>query len=95
MTKKYSMPGVTIQVVGTLSVRYLINNGWFAIDFADIERKIEVFFFVGYKDQEIEFTEKTDTLHIYMKEDVSNLDEVVVRAYGSQKKREVIKSISR
>ena len=30
-----------------------------------------------------------------MKEDVSNLDEVVVRAYGSQKKREVISAISR
>ena len=76
--------------VGTVS----INNGWFAIDLPILKGKLK-FSFVGYKDQEIEFTEKTDTLHIYMKEDVSNLDEVVVRAYGSQKKREVISAISR
>lgn len=88
------MPGVTIQVVGTSVGTVSINNGWFAIDLPILKGKLK-FSFVGYKDQEIEFTEKTDTLHIYMKEDVSNLDEVVVRAYGSQKKREVISAISR
>lgn len=88
------MPGVTVQVVGTSVGTVSINNGWFAIDLPILKGKLK-FSFVGYKDQEIEFTEKTDTLHIYMKEDVSNLDEVVVRAYGSQKKREVISAISR
>ena len=92
--KKIPMPGVTIQVVGTSVGTVSINNGWFAIDLPILKGKLK-FSFVGYKDQEIEFTEKTDTLHIYMKEDVSNLDEVVVRAYGSQKKREVISAISR
>ena len=92
--KKIPMPGVTIQVVGTSVGTVSINNGWFAIDLPILKGKLK-FSFVGYKDQEIEFTEKTDTLHIYMKEDVSNLDEVVVRAYGSQKKREVNSAISR
>lgn len=92
--KKIPMHGVTIQVVGTSVGTVSINNGWFAIDLPILKGKLK-FSFVGYKDQEIEFTEKTDTLHIYMKEDVSNLDEVVVRAYGSQKKREVISAISR
>ena len=92
--KKIPMPGVTVQVVGTSVGTVSINNGWFAIDLPILKGKLK-FSFVGYKDQEIEFTEKTDTLHIYMKEDVSNLDEVVVRAYGSQKKREVISAISR
>lgn len=92
--KKIPMPRVTVQVVGTSVGTVSINNGWFAIDLPILKGKLK-FSFVGYKDQEIEFTEKTDTLHIYMKEDVSNLDEVVVRAYGSQKKREVISAISR
>lgn len=91
--KKHPMPGVTVQVVGTSVGTATTEKGWFSIALPLLKGKLK-FSFVGYKPQEVEFTEKTDTLRVYMKEDVSNLDEVQVRAYGAQKKREVISAIS-
>lgn len=91
--KKQPMPGVTVQVVGTSVGTATTERGWFAIDLPILKGKLK-FSFVGYHDQEVEFTEKTDTLKIYMKEEVSHLNEVQVRAYGTQNKREVISAIS-
>ena len=91
--KKQPMPGVTIQVVGTSVGTATTSKGWFSIDLPLLKGKLR-FSFVGYESQEVEFTERTDTLKVYMKEEVSDLDEVVVRAYGSQKKRETISAIS-
>ena len=91
--KKQPLPGVTVQVVGTSVGTATTEKGWFSIDLPMLKGKLK-FSFVGYKSQEVEFTEKTDTLKIYMKEEASDLDEVVVRAYGTQKKREVISAIS-
>ena len=90
--KKQPLPGVTVQVVGTSVGTATTEKGWFSIDLPMLKGKLK-FSFVGYKSQEVEFTEKTDTLKIYMKEEASDLDEVVVRAYGTQKKREVISCI--
>lgn len=91
--KKQPMPGVTVQVVGT-SVGTATNaKGWFAITLPILKGKLK-FSFVGYKDQEVEFSEKTDTLKIYMKEEINELDEAVIRAYGTQKKRETISALS-
>ena len=91
--KKQPMPGVTIQVVGTSVGTATTSKGWFSIDLPMLKGKLR-FSFVGYESQEVEFTERTDTLKVYMKEEVSDLDEVVVRAYGSQKKRETVSAIS-
>ena len=91
--KKQPMPGVTIQVVGTSVGTATTSKGWFSIDLPLLKGKLR-FSFVGYESQEVEFTERTDTLKVYMKEEVSDLDEVVVRAYGSQKKRETISAMS-
>ena len=64
--KKQPLPGVTVQVVGT-SVGTATNaKGWFAITLPILKGKLK-FSFVGYKDQEVEFSEKTDTLKIYLK----------------------------
>ena len=91
--KKQPMPGVTVQVVGT-SVGTATNaKGWFAITLPILKGKLK-FSFVGYKDQEVEFSEKTDTLKIYLKEEISDLEEVQVIAYGERRKRDVISSIS-
>ena len=85
--KKQPMPGVTVQVVGT-SVGTATNaKGWFAITLPILKGKLK-FSFVGYKDQEVEFSEKTDTLKIYLKEEISDLEEVQVIAYGERRKRE-------
>lgn len=52
-----------------------------------------IFSFVGMKTQVIKLGEQ-DTLNVVLEEDIADLDEVVVRAYGTQNKREMISAIS-
>ncbi|MDY4043755.1 MAG: TonB-dependent receptor plug domain-containing protein, partial [Marinifilaceae bacterium] len=91
--KKQPMPGVTVQVVGTSVGTATTEKGWFAITLPLLKGKLR-FSFVGYKDQEVEFTGKSDTLHIYMKENIQSLDEAIVVGYGTTTKRETTGSIS-
>ena len=87
--KKQPMPGVTVQVIGTTVGTATTENGWFAITLPMLKGKLK-FSFVGYLDQEVEFSDKTDTLKIYMKENVQELDEAVVVAYGETTRRKAI-----
>ena len=93
--KKQPMPGVTVQVVGTSVGTATTSKGWFSIDLPMLQGKLK-FSFIGYKEQEIDFTEKTanDTLRIYMKESVEELDEAIVVAYGETTRRKATGSIS-
>ena len=75
--KKLPMPGVTVRVVGTSVGTATNEKGWFSIDLPINKGKLE-FSFVGYKKQQVEFTEKTDTLRITMEEESLDIDEVVV-----------------
>ena len=92
-TKKQPLPGVTVKVVG-ISIGTATNQkGWFAIDLP-LQKGVLEFSFVGFKKQQVNFTEKTDTLRIVMQEDISDLEEVIVRAYSTQNKKEVVSSIA-
>lgn len=85
--------GVTVRLLGTSLGTSTDTKGWFAITLPVLKGTLE-FSFIGYKKQKIDFTEKNDTLRVVMEEDVAALEEVVVRAYGTQNKREVIGAIS-
>lgn len=76
---KLPLPGATVQVVGTSVGTATSEQGWFSIELPVSAKKLK-FSFVGFKEQEIAFTEKTlnDTLHIYMQEDMAQIEEVVV-----------------
>ena len=93
--KKLPLPGVTVQVVGTTVGTATTANGWFSIVLPMLKGKLK-FTFVGYKDKEIEFSEKTenDTLRITMEENVEQLDEAIVVAYGETTRRKTTGSIS-
>ena len=91
--KKQPMPGVTVQVIGTSVGTATTERGWFAITLPILKGKLK-FSFVGYQDQEVEFSNKTDTLKIYLKENVQELDEAVVVAYGETTRRKATGSIS-
>lgn len=91
--KKQPIPGVTVKIVGLAIGTATDSKGWFAFDLP-LQKGVLEFSCVGYRKQEIAFTSKSDTLRITLQEEVSNLDEVVVRAYGTQKKREAISAIS-
>ena len=93
--KKQPLPGVTIQLSGTSVGVATDVNGWFAVKLPVLKGKLE-FSYVGYQKIVMEFTEKMgkDTLQVVLKEDVAALDEVVVRAYSTQNKKEVVSSIA-
>ena len=68
--QKVPLPGVSL---GTATNA----RGWFSIDLPVLKGKLE-FSFVGYKKQQVEFSEKTDTLQIVLEEDLQQVEEVVV-----------------
>lgn len=80
--KKQPLPGVTITVVGTTVGTVTNANGWFSMDLPLNNGTLE-FSFVGYKKQQVAFSESTDTLKIVLEEDVVGIDEVVVTGYGN------------
>lgn len=92
-TKKEPLPGVTVRIVGVSVGTSTNEKGWFSIQMPVMKGKLE-FSFVGFKKKQIDFTEKTDTLRVVLEEDISDLDEVTVIAYGERNKRELVSSIS-
>lgn len=91
-TKNFPMPGVTIRLDSTGYGVVSDNNGQFSISVPQTKGYL-IFSFVGYKTQKVRF--KADSpLSVRMQEDITNLEEVQVVAYGSQKKREIIGSIA-
>lgn len=87
------MPGVTVKLANT-SVGTATNlHGKFALLLPLKSGKLE-FTFIGYKPQNFDFTEKTDSIRIVLQEETTGLDEVQVIAYGSQKKRTLVSAIS-
>lgn len=89
---KQPLPGVTIRLDSTIVGTVTSVDGEFSLPVAKKTGKIVVSF-VGFATQKVSF-EAGKEITVVLKEEVSELDEVVVRAYGSQKKREVISAIS-
>ena len=75
--QKVPLPGVTVRMVGVSLGTATNARGWFSIDLPVLKGKLE-FSFVGYKKQQVEFSEKTDTLQIVLEEDLQQVEEVVV-----------------
>src|SRR5690606_29045968 len=68
------------------------GEGLFSIDAVDGNATL-IFSFVGYESQEIELAGQT-SLNITLKESTSNLDEVVVVGYGTQKRATLTGSVA-
>lgn len=92
--KKEPMPGVTVKLDG-VGVGTATNvKGFFRLALP-ISKGILEFSFIGYKTQRIPFSAETkDTLRIVMEEEVSNLDEVSVVAYGTTTRRQTTGAVS-
>ena len=93
-TKKGPIPGVTVVVKGTTLGVVTDVSGKYRLTLPKEQKDISLIFsFVGMKTQVIKLGEQ-DTLNVVLEEDIADLDEVVVRAYGTQNKREMISAIS-
>tara|TARA_R110002124_G_scaffold89812_1_gene229525 strand:- start:904 stop:4374 length:3471 start_codon:yes stop_codon:yes gene_type:complete len=87
------LPGVNILVKGTQQGSTTNAKGLYSIEVPNGGATL-VFSFVGYQSQEIQ-TGNRNSLDIILKTDDKALEEVVVVGYGSQKRREVVGSISK
>ena len=91
--KGVPMIGVTVKLVNTTLGISTNSKGFFKLLLPVKSGALECSF-IGYKTRKVEFTEKPDTLRITMIEEVADLDEVQVIAYGQQKKRTSVSAIS-
>mgnify|MGYP003671706762 CR=1 FL=1 len=90
--KRIGLPGVSIVEQGTQNGTTTNTEGEFTIDVVNKEA-ILIFSFIGYKTQEVKIGNK-NFLDIAMEVSESALKEVVVVGYGTQKRQDIVGSIS-
>jgi TonB-linked SusC/RagA family outer membrane protein len=91
-SKGVTLPGVSVIVKGTTQGTNTDLNGKFKI-LASADAKILVFSFIGMKNLELTLDGQT-SLDVVLEEETIGVDEVVIVAFGKQKKESVIGSIS-
>ena len=89
------IPGASVQVKGTSTGVATAANGTFSIIVPDgVTNATLVISSIGFETRE-EVISGRNTVNIILQADNRKLDEVVILGYGSQKRREVIGSISK
>ena len=86
------MPGVNVLVKGTTNGVVTDFDGEFTIDDVSNDDTL-VFSYIGFVSQEVPVGTQTE-INITLSEDTQALDEVVVVGYGTQKKSNVIGSVT-
>ena len=81
------IPGATIQVKGTLSGTVTDADGYFSLN-VQSENDVLVIFFVGYLSEEVLVGNQT-SISVSLTPDITELDEIVVVGYGTQKRKVV------
>ncbi|MCT4587957.1 MAG: von Willebrand factor type A domain-containing protein [Carboxylicivirga sp.] len=79
-----AMPGVNVIEKNTVNGTITNSEGYFKIKVYH-ENAILQFAFIGFESQEVKVKEKT-VINVTLKQSVSNIEEVVVTGYASQKK---------
>ncbi len=87
-----TLPGVNIQVKGTMIGTVTDVDGNFSINAASPQSSLIVSF-VGYKTREIQ-VEGRSFIHVVMESDFAQLDEVIVVGYGSMKRSDLTGAVS-
>ena len=85
------LPGVTITVLGSARGVISDNDGNYEIEVEPNDQL--VFSFIGLESQTVEVGGRT-SINVTMLEKVSELDEITIVAFGTQKKESVVSSIS-
>lgn len=85
------LPGVTITIDGSTKGVITDNDGNYSIEVKPSD--ILVFSFIGLASQRVPVDNKTE-LDVILKEDVSELDEVVVIGFGKQKKTDLVGAVT-
>ncbi len=86
------LPGVNILVKGTTIGAITDFDGKFALTVPS-EANVLVFSFIGMKTQEVELNGRTE-INVVMRPDASQLSEVIVVGYGTQRKEDITGAVS-
>jgi TonB-linked SusC/RagA family outer membrane protein len=86
-----ALPGVTIQITGSTRGVITGENGNFEMDNVAVGTKLSASF-IGMQPKQFEFQGK-GALIVVLEENVNELDEVTIVAFGKQKKSSVVASI--
>lgn len=85
--------GVNVTEAGTMNGVITDINGIYSIVLTTTDQPMLKFSYIGFKETEIPVG-KEDIIDVVLEEDVSELDEVVIVGYGTQKRASVIGSIT-
>ncbi len=86
------LPGVNITVKGTTVGAISGSDGKYSMSVPASAQTL-VFSFIGFVTQEVPVSGRT-TIDIVLRQDLYNVDEVVVVAYGTQQKRDIAGAVS-
>ena len=86
------LPGVTVLLKGTMQGTVTSADGTFSIDVNDAS-SVLVFSFVGFESREVTVGNRSE-VNVELQQSVVGLGEVIAIGYGTQKKRDIIGSIS-
>lgn len=86
------LPGVTVLLKGTMQGTVTNADGTFSINVKDAS-SVLVFSFVGFESQELTVGNRSE-ITVELQQSVVGLGEVIAIGYGTQKKRDIIGSIS-
>jgi len=86
------LPGVNIVIKGTLQGTLTDPNGNYSITVPGSDAVL-VFSFIGYNSQEVTVGNQSE-INVSLKEDLKQLDEVVVIGYGSVARKDVTTAVS-
>ncbi len=87
-----ALPGVNVTVKGTTIGAITDTNGRYALS-APANAQALTFSFVGFRTIEVPIAGKT-RIDAVLQQDIFNVEEVVVVAYGTQQKRDITGSVS-
>ena len=87
------VPGVNVILKGSNQGTITDFNGKYILNVADSENTTLIFSMMGFITQEVSIDNRT-LINVTLKENVSNLENVVVVGYGEQSKAKVINSIA-
>jgi len=87
------IPGVSIIAAGTSIGTVTTPDGNYSLN-VPVSTESIIFSFVGLKTQEVELT-GASTYNIQMEADVLGVDEVIVVAYGTQKRRSITNAVTK
>jgi TonB-linked SusC/RagA family outer membrane protein len=87
------LPGVNVMIEGTNKGTVTDPDGVYTLEVPEV-KDVLVFSFVGYMAQKITYTGQAE-INVSLEVDVTELEELVVIGYGTQKKEEITTAITR